>query len=75
MINSFNEIFQDTIYFSFILRIKRYVKNTEAKIYLTKFLKNISAVYLYELACFLNKIGVCSKESLFQPNMMPKVYA
>jgi len=74
MINSFNEIFQDTIYFSFLLRIKRNVKNKEAKIYLTKFLKNISAVYLYELACFLNQIGVCSKESLFQPNMMPKVY-
>lgn len=74
MINSFNEIFQDTLYFSFILRIKRKVENTEAKIYLTKFLKNISAVYLYELACFLNQIGVCSKESLFQPNMLPKVY-
>ena len=43
MINSFNEIFQDTLYFSFILRIKRKVENIEAKIYLTKFLKNISA--------------------------------
>lgn len=74
MINSFNEIFQDTMYFSFFLRIKRNIKNTEAKIYLTKFLKNISAVYLYELACFLNQIGVCSKESLFQPKMMSKVY-
>ena len=27
MINSFNEIFQDTLYFSFILRIKRKVEN------------------------------------------------
>ncbi|MDD4796087.1 MAG: hypothetical protein PHG03_06040 [Bacilli bacterium] len=72
-IETINEILQDSFFFSLLLRIKRSLKEVEAKSYLTMFIKQLSVVYIYELSVCLENYGIIKKDYFYKPNMKKRV--
>lgn len=67
------EILRDCMSFEFILEIKRRMKDTEAKGYVSAFLKTMAPLLVYELANSLEILGIKSKKEFFNPGMAKKV--
>ena len=67
------EIICDLVCFEFILKIKSLIKDVEVKSYLSRFLKIVAPVYVYEIANALEFFDIVKKKDFFNPGMYKKV--
>lgn len=72
-ITSINEIIQDAFYFTLLLRIKRNIKDMEAKSYLSIFIKGMATIFAYEMARSLHNYKIINIDTFFNPGIKKRL--
>ena len=72
-LSSVVEVLQDMMFFDFIFRLKKNVKNKELKNFISMILIDVIPVLVHEASIFLDRTGLVKKEDFFLPGIEKRI--